>query len=50
MDEICMANEEKYKNSSQGQNSRSNVTNYQPFLAFTVRGAYSYQVTRISDQ
>jgi len=33
VDEICMVNE-KYENSSQGQRSRSDVTNFLPLLAF----------------
>jgi len=35
VDEICIVNE-KYENNSQGQRSRSNVTNFQPLLVFTV--------------
>jgi len=39
MDEICIANEKKYENSSQGQKSKSNVTIFElllPVFALTV--------------
>jgi len=39
LDEICMATTsemKKYETNSQGQRSRSNVTNFQPRLAFTI--------------
>jgi len=49
MDEICMANK-KYENSCQGQRSRSNVTNFQPLLAFTMGHMPTIYVTSISDQ
>jgi len=35
-DDMCLSNAKKIKNSSQGQRSRSNITNFQSLLAFLV--------------
>jgi len=40
---------EKYENSSQGQRSRSNVTNQLPATSSVHHDAYFYQITSIAD-